>query len=403
LTSEVAIAFVGTVVPDEPTYHTTAFNRAGNNFQYQLVRGLAVEGILDVEIFSARPIPSFPRNSTMWVPARREHFGDLPVQLLPFVNVTPVKQILIGLETLFCLIQWGWRKRRVRHRVVLTYNLTVPPGLFTLLGARLARAKAIVSVNDIFVPGETAPTSALWRLDMALQRWLLPKFDGHLAVSDQIAKDFFPGRRFCRVEGGVDRTFLERTARTSASTGRPSDSFVMVSAGWLNEVNGIPLMLAAFDKLRPSNFRLRIAGSGPLASFVGEAARRDPRIEFLGSLDHARVADLYRTADLLLNVRLTKAVDTRYFFPSKLIEYLASGVPTITTSFAHVEPEFAGLVYILHEESPEALAELVSFVVSRTPQERNALAERAREYATANKTWDVQASKVVKYIRDVVL
>src|SRR5688500_12608441 len=83
LTSEVAVAFVGTVVPDEPRYHTTAFNRAGNNFQYQLVRGFAREGILDVEIFSARPIPSFPRNSTIWVPARREHFGDLPVQLLP--------------------------------------------------------------------------------------------------------------------------------------------------------------------------------------------------------------------------------------------------------------------------------------------------------------------------------
>jgi glycosyltransferase involved in cell wall biosynthesis len=111
---------------------------------------------------------------------------------------------------------------------------------------------------------------------------------------------------------------------------------------------------------------------------------------------------MYRTSDVLLNIRLTKSIDTRYFFPSKLIEFLAAGVPTITTSVAHVEDEFDGLVYVLHDETAEALAELMSFVASKSDQERSTLASRARAFAIRHKTWDVQAAKVARYLAQLV-
>jgi glycosyltransferase involved in cell wall biosynthesis len=277
----------------------------------------------------------------------------------------------------------------------------MPPGTFTLLGARLARAKAVVSVNDINIPGQTVPASSLWRLDVWLQRFLLPRFDGHLAVADQIATDFFPGRPYVLVEGGVDNTFLEQTRRVSDPASSNS-LFTFAFAGWLNEANGIGILLPAFRRLSSQNFRLRIAGSGPLRSVVEEASRQDTRIQYLGLIDAPGVANMYRTSDVLLNVRLTKSIDTRYFFPSKLIEFLASGVPTITTSVGHVEDEFEGLVYVLHQETVDALAELMSFVASRSEQERSTVANRARDYAVTHKTWDVQAAKVARYLGQLV-
>jgi glycosyltransferase involved in cell wall biosynthesis len=401
--SGIGLAFVGVVVPDEPLYRTSAFNRAGNNFQYQLIVGLFNNGIADIEVFSARPIAPFPRSSTRWISPRRERFKSIAVRLLPFPNLTPLKQIVIGLEVLGCLVGWGWRKRGLRSRVVLTYNLSVPPGIFTLLGARLAGAKAVVSVNDIYVSGKTVRPSVLRRIDVRLQRWLLPRFDGHLAVSDQIAADFFPGRSYVRVEGGVDDVFLERTRRTDNTPGEAVAPFVMAYAGEVDRTNGIPLLLEALHIAQRDDFKLRIAGSGPLRSSVEDAARQDPRIEYLGVLDPEGVATLYRSADVLLNIRLTKAMDTRYFFPSKLIEYLASGIPTITTNVAHVESEFDGLVYVLHDESPEGLVGLLSQVASTSRLERLAVAQKARAYVERYKTWDAQAAKVADYIRNVVL
>ena len=402
MTSRIALAFIGTAVPDEPAYRTTVFHRGGNNFQLQLVGGLAREGISDIEVFSARPILSYPRSSNIWIPSRREHFGEIPVRLLPFLNVTPLKQLGLGVYVLFGLARWGWRKRKIRDRVVLTYNLTVPPGLFTLLGAKVARARAVVSVNDINIPGETVPTSLLWRLDVKLQRWLLPRFDGHLVVSDAIADDFIPGRPYVRIEGGVDTQFLERTRRDRPPRAN-SSPFVFAFAGWLNEANGVRILLTAFDTVRRPDFRLRIAGAGPLQAIVEEAARRNPRIEYLGMLDATAVADMYQTADVLLNIRLTKAMNTRYFFPGKLIEYFASGVPTITTNVARVEEEFSELAYILIDESPQGLAELLTFVASRSPAERLTISEKARAHVANTMSWDVQAAKLASYIREVVL
>ena len=398
---EIALAFVGTVVPDMPAYRSAAFNRAGNMFQMQLVRGLARSGLFDIEVFSARPVPSYPKNQTLWFPPGRERLDQgVPVRLLPFLNVTPFKQIVLGFAVLFSLVVWAWRKR-AHKRVVLTYNLSVPPGAFTLLAARLVGAKAVVSVNDVNVPGQTVPRSALFRFDFLLQRWLLPRFDGHLVVADQIAKDFFPGRPYMRVEGGVDSAFLDRTQRRDDRT-KQKARLVLAFAGWLNEANGIPLILDAFEVALGRDLRLKIAGAGPLQAVAEEAARRDPRIEFLGLLDSAGVADLYAQADVLLNIRLTKAIDTRYFFPSKLIEYLGSGVPTITTRVARTETEFAGLAYLLTDETPRGLADLISFVASRSPDERSQLARRARAYVSAHKTWGEQAAKVARYLHQVV-
>jgi len=400
-TPAIALAFVGTVVPDTPTYRSAAFNRAGNIFQTQLVHGLARKGFPDIQVLSARPVPTYPKSPKLLFPPGLERLDDgIVAWLLPFPNLTPLKQLVLGLDVLFGLLVWAWQKRG-HKRVVLTYNLSVPPGAFTLLAARLAGAKAVVSVNDINVPGETVPRSALFRIDFALQRWLLPRFDGHLVVADTIARDFIPGRPYVRIEGGVDFEFLSRTGQNERrSTGE--GPLTLAFAGWLNEANGIPLILAAMEIAHQPAFRLKIAGTGPLQSMVEQAARRDGRIEFLGMVDAKGVADLYARADILLNVRLTEAMNTRYFFPSKLIEYLGSGVPTITTRVAHAEAEFVGLAYFLKEESPRGLADLISFVASRAPEERNELARRARAYVSAHKTWDAQAAKLARYLHHVI-
>jgi len=390
------VAFVGAVVPDSSQYRSTAFNRAGNTFQTKLIQGLARSGLPDVEVFSVRPVPSYPEGPMIWFAGGRDRLDDrIIVRLLPFLNLTPIKQVMLGLDVVFTLLSWAWRKRN-QKRIVLTYNLSVPPAALTLFAARLVRAKAVVSVNDVNVPGETVPNTSLFRLDFAVQRWLMPRFDGHLVVADRIARDFFPGRRYVRIEGGVDREFLESTERGDA--GSAHSPLVLAFAGTLNEVNGVRLILGAMQRLRDNNLHLRIAGGGPLEEMVRDAARQDPRIDFMGMLDTAALADFYKHADVLLNIRLTTAVDTRYFFPSKLIEYLGSGVPTVTTRVAHADSEFAGLVYLLGEESPQGLADLLNNVASLQAEERWELGRLARTYVTTYKTWEVQSAKAAEYL-----
>jgi glycosyltransferase involved in cell wall biosynthesis len=409
----VALAFVGSVVPDDARWKRHSFNAAAQMFQRELLLGLEREGLPASLIVAALPVPSRRHAAVvelgelpLFVPGHNATIESrLPLRLVPFINVTPLKQLTIGLATAYELIRWGWRHRSARHRVVYAYNLSVPPGAFVLLAARLIRARALVSLCDIEVPGETVPGSAYWKWDHWLQKRLIPRFDGHTVASQAIADDFLRGRGSLRLEGGVSSELLEQTENLVRAPGPRRDprEFVLVAAGHLSEVNGIPLLLEAFSQLRGDRFRLRIAGAGALEPDVRAAAARDPRIEFLGRLPFDRVLKTYAAADVLLNLRITRSLNTKYFFPSKMMEYLVSGVPVISTCTGHVEQEFGAFTFLLRDETPAALAQLIERVAALDPADRRAQAARARAYTAANKTWQAQTRKLAAFIRTKVL
>src|SRR5580765_4451451 len=144
--ADVALAFVGAIVPEKPAFQTAAFSRSGQIYQREMLEGLRRARLPVSQIVSIVPVPSCPRSDRLWVSACREKIMEgVEVRLLPFLNVSPVKQIMIGFLTVIELLRWGWRNRGTPNRVVLTYNLTVPPGLFTLVGARLIGAKSVVA------------------------------------------------------------------------------------------------------------------------------------------------------------------------------------------------------------------------------------------------------------------
>jgi glycosyltransferase involved in cell wall biosynthesis len=401
---EVALAYIGCIVPDEPRFHNAAFNPSGQMYQRELLLGLKGAGMPASLILSVTPTPAYPKVERMWIRGGEVYLPDsLRVTLVSFVNITPVKQITVGIATVLHLLHWRWRTRRTRLRVVYTYNLTVPPGLFTLVGARLIRAKTVVSLCDINVPGETVPAKWLYRFDYWLQRKLIPRFDGHCVAADAMAQEFIPGRPYLRLEGGVRSDVFAGTRLRLDGGENQNAPFVVAAAGTLNEANGLPVLLKAFSLLEGERYRLRIAGGGALERQVREAAARDSRIEYLGFIPFSDVLQLYKSSDLLVNVRMTKGMNTRYFYPGKMMEYLASGTPVITSCTGHTEEEFGDFVYLLRDETAQGLAEIIRQVASLPTEARRKLGQKAQEYMANHKTWDSQTKKVVRFIREVVL
>jgi glycosyltransferase involved in cell wall biosynthesis len=401
---EVALAYVGAVVPDEPHFHTVAFNPSGQMYQQELLLGLRRAGLPASLILSVLPIPAYPNGARIWIRGGEAYLPEgLRLTFIPFVNIFLFKQITIGIVTLMHLLFWRWRTRHASFRIVYTYNLTVPPGLLTLLGVRIIGAKAVVSLCDINVPGETAPLGWPWQLDYWLQRKLIPHFDGHVTVADAIAREFIPGRPYLRLEGGVRTEKLAKHRDPSIVKENLGAAFVITATGTLNEANGVPILLKAFSLLEGDRYRLCIAGRGPLEELVREAAATDPRIEYLGFISPLEVLRVYQRSDLLVNMRVTGSINTKYFFPGKMMEYLASGAPVITTCTGHTEEEFADFVFLLRDETPQGLVALIRQVANLDSGERRRVGEKAQQYIALNKTWDVQASNAVRFIREVVL
>jgi glycosyltransferase involved in cell wall biosynthesis len=366
-------------------------------FQHNMLAALSSAGFRPEVALSFRPVAAFPRGRSLRVPSSSAEIEPgLNVQLLPFLNISPLKQLLIGVSAALRLVRWSWSSR-ARPRVMLTYNLTVPSGLLTWAAMRLTGAKAVAFVADINVPGQTVPNSLYFHLDFLLHRWLIPRFDGLIVVSDAVLKDFAPHSKALRVEGGISEALVTRQR-----TPRPDDGqFVLVATGSLDDANGIREIVDAFRSLNGDRFRLVVAGAGPLEQYVRKAAAQDPRIEYAGFVRFDQVVELYDRADALVCMRITRALNTKYFFPSKLMEYFASGTPVITTCPGHVAEEFSDVAYLLHDETAEGLVKLVLEVSSRPREERQARARCAFEYMATQKTWAAQARKIRAFLTDV--
>ena len=96
---------------------------------------------------------------------------------------------------------------------------------------------------------------------------------------------------------------------------RSEATFTIAFAGSLTPHNGVALLLEGFSLLQGDRYRLVVAGRGVLEPLVRDAARRDPRIEFRGELEFAEVLDLYDEADAVVNLRITRRLDTDELLP----------------------------------------------------------------------------------------
>ena len=395
------ILFVSGVIPDDPLLITPAFSRAGNMSAHHLLHGLKRSGVLLDKILSAYPVPSFPTTKRLYYPRSRLQLNnELNIDMIPFINVTPIKQLTLGIASYFEIVRWG-DKAGPGDKIIFTFNISVPPGIFLLAAARRIGARVVAMIYDINVPGETVPRTLPFIIDFWLHKKTLRCYDGLVVITKEIARDFAPGVPSICVEGGIGPDLVEKYHVLEKITMRDAGHFVIVAAGGLKEANGISEILAAFSLLKGDVYRLHIAGNGPLKDLVKDAVQKDPRISFHGFLKFDDVLKLYATADVLVNMRLTQRVSTSYFFPSKTMEYLASGVPVITTCPGGMADEFGAFAYLLHEETPGALADIIKTVEAIPVEQRIARGKAARQYMIEHKTWDAQAKKIAHFLSEI--
>jgi glycosyltransferase involved in cell wall biosynthesis len=396
--------FVGTLVPDAPAYRNPALSAAGNRVQAGFVAGLRQAGVDLDRIVSCRPVPSFPATRRLWVAGERHPWsegGD--IEILPTLNLRAAKYLLWGLLLPVRVIAWSLR-RRGRPRVLLCCNLATPPGLFTYLAARVTGTRLVCILYDV---GQLACVYRrlayrLWgRIQEATHAALIRRLDGRIVITEAVAADYAPGRHYLLVDGGVEGAPEPDSA---AAARRDDDDVVFLFAGTLWETNGISLMLAAMRLLPDPRIRLRIAGDGGLRGEVLAAAAADPRISYLGRLAPDALAVAYRQADALLNVRLTSGEHASpYLFPSKLLEYLATGKVVVSTAVAHARRDYGAICRFLDAATPESLAAVMAAVAATPAEARRREGAAARAFMLAHRTWDVQGARVVRYIEEQVL
>ena len=108
-----------------------------------------------------------------------------------------------------------------------------------------------------------------------------------------------------------------------------------------------------------------------------------------------QVVEEEQKATLLINPRPTDEEYVKYSFPSKTMEYMASGTPVLTTDLPGMPREYLPYVNLIREETPQGIAKALKEVLSRPEEALRQQGLEARCFVLEERNNVVQAKKIL--------
>ena len=211
-----------------------------------------------------------------------------------------------------------------------------------------------------------------------------------------------PRANICFVPNGVDLApFDNLPPRALLEKEHPelAGKFVILFFGRLHVKKGLDLLakaLSAIARDRP-DIHVLLAGNddGALGPFRDLCAGLgvSSRVTWVGHVSGEKARQVWASADAFALPSYSEG------FSMAALEALASRLPTLITTACHF-PELAqagGGVEV--EPTAEAVTEGLRSILERSPDERQALAERGRALVEAHYTWDRQAARLAEVYR----
>jgi glycosyltransferase involved in cell wall biosynthesis len=180
-----------------------------------------------------------------------------------------------------------------------------------------------------------------------------------------------------------ERAFQTRCDGTVPPSLRLGEGFQVVFAGNLGTVQALDTVLDAAERLRGTDVRFTLVGSGSRSAWVADQVERRglDMVTLAGRFPPEAMPGILDQASALL-VTLVKSAAMSQTIPSKVQAYLAAGRPVIAAldgEGARVV-EAAGAGVACPAEDAVALAAAVTRLRALSLEERNAMGERGRLY-----------------------
>jgi glycosyltransferase involved in cell wall biosynthesis len=177
------------------------------------------------------------------------------------------------------------------------------------------------------------------------------------ALREQVIEMGVPAPRVHVFEQGVDLSLFNPGDRGAARRrmGLHLDDRILLWVGRMVEVKALDVLIAAAARLRARRvaFQLYLVGEGPhlerVRSWIRDAGGDDV-MHVVGPVEHAKLPDWYRAADLTVLASHSEGV------PNVLLESLACGTPFVATSVGGIPELVREPSEIVPPGDPEALA-----------------------------------------------
>lgn len=322
---------------------------------------------------------------------------------VPFVNFPGVKLLSRLLSTLVLVVAYGFQKRNESFTLVI-YSLHQPFVLAGLVAKLFFRCKLYVIVPDMPLLMRTGSHSSVFvrwfkRLDNKLLRWGSNFIDGASFICSAMQPQFQVLAKKSVVIDGIVELPTTTGAERQIGKSKFSEKVIVLYTGQLVESYGVKLLLGAAFYL-PKEFEVWIAGTGELAGEVAKAAATNGQLRYLGLLSTSELASIYACTSLLINPRLLDEDFVKFSFPSKLLEYLMSGIPVLTSRLPSIQTDLIPYFSFIDDLTAQGVASAIQSTCLNEYARSLEIACSAREYVSKTRSPKNQARKLLSLINN---
>lgn len=391
------ILYVGTLLPLAVSKELRT-SIAAQKFEQSLVRALDEElkGNVDVVTFADAGHSEIKRDGIT------EIYLGKPFIHVPRTKIPILRDVVKNAMFFVLALRWCWRNIG-QKRVILVMNS--PCGICaSLISSRLFGTKIVsITIDTPYTPSNSFEgvygryvKACFW-----LGHRMLGLFSGIVVLNKAAVAKLGLKIPHLVVPIGYDEETYPHDHREHAPALRSDPPFNIVYAGTLIDYNGVVTLARAFALMDPTKYVLHIYGSGPLEGEIARYSQTNSNIVFHGLVNNADLLKELAQADLLVNPRVTSASVVDFTFPSKLIEYILSGRPVLTTNFSSLPREYSRFAFLIEDESPAGYCAAIEHACSEDVSQRTARCNDGMRYVRRHQGWKTIAKDVHSFVESL--
>lgn len=395
------IIFLGGIFSDSNKAKILSNSKGGVQFAADTLQKNYIDGfaknkaVTEVSVINLPFIGAYPtryKNIFFHPLNKKEHIGRTSIKNTSFLNLAILKNLhRLFLATKITLSEL--KKLETKKTILVCYSMHLPfllACLFVKLTKKDIHLCIIVPDLPEYMAVRKGFTKFVFHLISRISYMVISNASSIVVITEHMSKKLSNKPRKIVIEGIADSQYLFSSEPTSR------EEYFLYS-GTLDRRYGIRNLVDSHMASGIKNYQLYICGDGDDRAYVERAIAEGANIKYLGQLDRNVVLKLQQNATLLINPRANDSEYTKYSFPSKIIEYMSSGVPVLMYRLDGVPKEYYEYCYTIPSE-PEGLKNKLIELSQLSEEELLQVGFSAKEFIKKNKLPEQQVGKLLDYI-----